>query len=82
MAQAMRMLGFEKEDLNTKKRREHFRDDEEAPEDLTAKQTKAAVKQMTITAPDEIDEQLVSLRFKHYQHRLMDRINRVLSTRK
>ena len=32
--------------------------------------------------PEEVDEALVSLRYKHYQHRLMDKINRALVTRK
>ena len=40
------------------------------------------VKTLNTIEPDEVDEAIINLRFKHYQQRLMDRINRVLSTRK
>jgi len=40
------------------------------------------LKQLSTIQPVEIDEAIITLRFKHYQQRLMDRINRVLMTRK
>ena len=79
----MHSLGYVRGDLDNKKRREQF---SESPEfhtaDLNKKIAHAVVKSINTIDLQEIDDTLVSLRFKHYQQRLMDRINRVLSARK
>lgn len=64
MIQAMKNIGLTKDDLDTKKR----------PEDFTYS-SKVAGQPMS---PNEYDENVVDLRFRHYQQRLMDRINKVV----
>ena len=68
MQQAMKNLGFEKEDLDPKKTLEDF-----------MYSSKIAGQPMS---PSEYDENVVDLRFRHYQQRLMDRINKVIQERK
>ena len=64
MIQAMKNIGLTRDDLDTKKR----------PEDFMYS-SKVAGQPMS---PNEYDENVVDLRFRHYQQRLMDRINKVV----
>ena len=83
MRQAMKILGYEKEDLNTRKRRENFTastyDSAKTP---TEKAVVTAVEKLNTVDHHEVDDAIINLRMQHYQKRLMDRINRVLHTRK
>mgnify|MGYP007004898253 FL=1 len=85
MREAMLSLGYEKEDLDTRKRKEHFRDDPEgecrAPSPK-GKDPLAASKDLKFNTIDNVNEELVKIRYKHYQDRLMDKINRALNARK
>ena len=79
----MKIHGYEKSDLEYLKRRDDFR--EGGPDsafDPKQKEQIALVNSMTTMERDEIDDTIINLRFKHYQNRLIDRINRVLRTRK
>lgn len=66
MKQAMKTLGFEKEDLDTKKRREDFMKDKESHTDQNKKVALSIFKSINTIEPDEIDDAFVNLRFKHY----------------
>ena len=80
MKQAMNQLGYRKDDLNTKKRRENFQEDmiESSRSPRGTKPPVFDIRQLSTIEPEDVDDALVSMRFKHYQQRLMDRINRVL----
>ena len=64
----MKNIGLERDDLDTKKTKEEF-----------TYSTKVAGQPMSA---NEYDENVVDLRFRHYQQRLMDRINKVIQERK
>ena len=68
MKQAMKNIGLEREDLDTKKTKEDF-----------TYSNKIAGQVMSAA---EYDDGVVELRFRHYQQRLMDRINQVVAERK
>lgn len=82
MSQAMAILGYEKEDLNTKKRRDQFRIETDLGSKSPHSKQVFDTRELLTIDPEEVEEELVTLRFKHYQQRLMDKINRVLQTRK
>ena len=65
----MKMLGYEKEDLNTRKRREHFAvDTTDAGSYSPKREIKATVnlKDLKTVNQEVVNEELISLRFKHY----------------
>ena len=64
----MKNIGLVREDLDTKKTKEEF-----------MYSSKIAGQPM---GANEYDESVVGLRFRHYQKRVMDRINKVLQERK
>ena len=66
MAQAMRMLGYEKEDLNTRKRREQFRLETDIKQKSPQMRQLLDTKELQVIDPEDVEEELVSLRFKHY----------------
>lgn len=81
MKQAMQILGYEPEDLNTRKRRDHFRIEAEKDANKsvqTMSQAYQAAMNLNTILPEDVDDALISLRYKHYLQRLMDRVNRVL----
>ena len=79
----MKIHGYEKEELEYSKRKDHFREGgAESAFDAQQKGSIALVNSMVTIEREEIDDTIVNLRFKHYQARLIDRINRVLRTRK
>ena len=82
MREAMISLGYENEDLDTRKRKENFREDPEGGTRSPSKDPLAASKELKMQTFDVVNDELVKLRFKHYQDRLLDRINRVLQARK
>ena len=73
----MQLLGFEKEELDTKKRKDYLRNNHSVSPAL-----EAMTKELKTIHPEEVDDALVNLRYKHYQQRLLDRINKVIETRK
>ena len=82
MQEAMQILGYEKEDPDTRKRRGHFVEEADGSPSPKGKDPRAASKELKTISPGRVEEELVKLRFKHHQDRLMDRINRALQTRK
>ena len=79
----MKIHGYEREDLEYNKRKEHFREGgAEGAFDPKQKGSIAIVNSMKTIERGDIDDSIVNLRFKHYQNRLIDRINRELRTRK
>ena len=64
----MRMLGYEKEDLNTKKRKDHFREttDPNGSPQSPDKNKEAIVKSLNTIESEEVDDAIVTLRYKHY----------------
>ena len=67
MKQAMQMLGFEKDDLNTRKRRDQFHESVDTKSSPKAANTVVNVmKTLNTIEPEEVDEQLTTLRYKHY----------------
>ena len=82
MQEAMQILGYEKEDLDTRKRKEHFYEEADGMPSPKGKDPKTVSKELKTISQGQVEEELIKLRFKHYQDRLMDRINRVLQARK
>ena len=80
--EAMQILGYEKEDLDTRKRRGHFVEEADRSPSPKVKDPKATSKELRTISPGKVEDELVKIRFKNYQDRMMDRINRVLQTRK
>lgn len=74
MKRAMVALGLQETDLDVRKRKEDFQYESMA-------QAKVA-NQLNQNMNAHLDEALANLRFKHYQQRLMERINRLLNERK
>ena len=73
----MQMLGYEAEDLNTRKRKDYFREAAENEASATSPvkgQAYQAAMNLNTIMPEDVEEALVTLRYKHYQQRLMDRI--------
>ena len=68
MKQAMQILGYEKDDLDTRKRKENFREADTDPHvsSPNGKDLKTVSKELRTIDPIEVDEQLLHLRFKHY----------------
>ena len=69
LKQAMEMLGFEDDDLDTKKRRDYFRETVEvkqAPSPKAVNSVDNVVKSMSTIDPIDVDERIVNMRFKHY----------------
>ena len=83
LLQAMKINGYEKQDLEYSKRKDNFREGgDDSAFDPQQKGSIALVNSMVTIEREEIDDTIINLRFKHYQNRLIDRINRVLRTRK
>ena len=72
MARAMQELGLQKKDLDTKKKKEDFF--EEYYEELKAQGK-------PVGANPEVDDQIVSLRYRHYQFRTLQKINDLINAR-
>ena len=66
---AMQVHGYESEDLITGKRKEHFRDEviKEASQTKAKGPAYQAAMNLNTIMPDEVDDALVNLRYKHYQ---------------
>ena len=82
MQEAMKNLGYEKEDLDTRKRKDDFYEQSDGMPSPLGRNPKAASKELKTISPGQVEDELIKLRFKHYQDCLMDRINRVLQARK
>ena len=78
MQEAMKTLGYEKEDLDTRKRKDDFYEENDGMPSPGIRNPKAASKELKFISPGQVEDELIKLRFKHYQDCLMDRINRVL----
>ena len=57
----MKMLGFAEEDLNTHKLKSHFRQENEEKKAVVG-----AVPSLNTIDPEEVQEEIVTLRYKHY----------------
>ena len=62
----MKDHGYERSDLEYNLRKEDFREGESSAFDPKMKETIAVVQSMTTIKPNEIDDTIISLRFKHY----------------
>ena len=62
----MQKLGYEKEDLDTYKRKEHFIEMPDVIPSPKGKNPDATSKKLNYMDPRDADEQLLLLRFKHY----------------
>ena len=65
---AMEILGYEAEDLNTHKRKENFREEieNEASSAKAMGPAYQAAMNLNTIMPQEVDDALVNLRYKHY----------------
>ena len=66
MQEAMQILGYEKDDLDTRKRKEHFYEEAENSPSPRGKDPRLAAKELKSIKPGHVEEELIKLRFKHY----------------
>ena len=66
MQEAMKSLGYEKEDLDTRKRKENFFEEANGMPSPLGRNPKAASKELKTISPYQVEEELIKLRFKHY----------------
>ena len=63
----MQDLGYEKDDLDTKVRKDDFRNIPDDAQDIAQKNMESVKQSLATVDPEEVDEALVNLRYRHYQ---------------